>query len=98
MKIGLHKPRQSPIVHISVNGTILEGELIIPPAATGIVIFAHGSGSSRHSPRNTFVARQLRQEPLATLLVDLLTEEEDSSYENRFDIELLTERLEAITD
>src|SRR5262249_48692844 len=58
---------------------------------------AHGSGSSRHSPRNTFVARQLQAAGLGTLLFDLLTRQEDATYETRFDIALLTRRLEAAT-
>ena len=57
------------------------------------MIFAHGSGSSRLSPRNTFVARALQQEGIGTLLMDLLTREEDMHYKTRFDIDLLTERL-----
>jgi pimeloyl-ACP methyl ester carboxylesterase len=71
----------------------LEGDLEVAPLAAGVVVFAHGSGSSRHSPRNMFVARRLREERLATLLIDLLTLEEDRNYETRFDIELLTKRL-----
>jgi dienelactone hydrolase len=89
---------QPPIVHIPINSIELEGELLVPPDAKGLVIFAHGSGSSRHSPRNKFVAQVLRKHSLATLLVDLLSEEEDSDYQNRFDISLLTERLIVITD
>ena len=69
----------------------LKGNLCIPEKAIGIVIFSHGSSSSRLSPRNNYVARILQQKKLATLLFDLLTEEEDSIYENRFDIDLLTE-------
>ncbi len=75
----------------------LEGELVVPPGAAGLVLFAHGSGSSRRSPRNTFVAERLRRRGLATLLMDLLTEEEDLVRERRFDIDLLTERLEGAT-
>jgi predicted alpha/beta-hydrolase family hydrolase len=85
------------IVDIPVDEVQLEGELIIPDEATGFVIFAHGSGSSRHSPRNNFVAEALRERGLATLLFDLLTEEEDQSRENRFDISLLTARLVAVS-
>jgi dienelactone hydrolase len=85
-------------VHIPINGIELEGELILPPQAKGLVIFAHGSGSSRHSPRNKFVARKLQEHSLATLLVDLLSEAEDSDYQTRFDIALLSERLITITD
>jgi putative phosphoribosyl transferase len=75
----------------------LEGELVIPEPARGLVVFAHGSGSGRRSPRNTFVAERLRSRGLATLLIDLLTEEEDVVQRNRFDIDLLTERLVAAT-
>jgi pimeloyl-ACP methyl ester carboxylesterase len=87
----------SQIVSIPANGIKLEGSLVIPENATGLVLFAHGSGSSRHSPRNNFVAEVLHQAAIGTLLMDLLTKEEDSSYENRFDIELLTWRLERAT-
>ena len=68
-------------------------DLLMPPGAEGVVLFAHGSGSSRHSPRNKFVAAQLREARLATLLIDLLTPQEDEVYRTRFDIGLLTERL-----
>ena len=68
-------------------------DLLVPPGAEGVVLFAHGSGSSRHSPRNKFVAAQLREARLATLLIDLLTPQEDEVYRTRFDIGLLTERL-----
>jgi putative phosphoribosyl transferase len=68
-------------------------DLLVPPGAEGVVLFAHGSGSSRHSPRNKFVAAQLREARLATLLIDLLTPQEDEVYRTRFDIALLTERL-----
>lgn len=71
----------------------LEGILKIPPSAQGIVLFAHGSGSSRFSPRNNFVADVLNEAGLATLLIDLLSKEEDQNYQTRFDIDLLTERL-----
>ena len=85
------------IVDIPVNDAPLEGELVIPEEATGLVIFVHGSVSSRHSPRNNFVAETLRERGLATLLFDLLTEAEDEDRENRFDISLLTERLVAVS-
>lgn len=75
----------------------LEGMLSIPNDAVGIVIFAHGSGSSRLSPRNNFVAKELQKRGLATLLFDLLTREEDLVYENRFDMEKLSERLESVS-
>ncbi|MCL4387076.1 dienelactone hydrolase family protein [Patescibacteria group bacterium] len=81
------------LVNITEDTVSLEGMLEIPEGARGLVIFAHGSGSGRFSPRNNFVAGVLRQEGLGTLLMDLLTEEEDSIYENRFNINLLTDRL-----
>lgn len=68
-------------------------DLLVPAGAMGVVLFAHGSGSSRHSPRNKYVAAQLREAHLATLLIDLLTPQEDEVYRTRFDIDLLTERL-----
>jgi putative phosphoribosyl transferase len=71
----------------------LEGVLEFPAAPSGVVVFSHGSGSGRHSPRNQFVARELRSHGVATLLLDLLTPEEDQDYQTRFDIDLLTERL-----
>jgi putative phosphoribosyl transferase len=82
---------------IHVGRASLEGELVVPSGAQGLVLFAHGSGSSRSSPRNTFVAERLRRRGLATLLTDLLTEEEDLVRRNRFDIDLLTGRLEDAT-
>ncbi|MBI2487717.1 MAG: dienelactone hydrolase family protein [Deltaproteobacteria bacterium] len=84
-------------VHILTDSLTLEGEIHLPQEAKGIVIFAHGSGSSRLSPRNTLVARVLRSAGLGTLLFDLLTREEDTVYENRFDIALLARRLKAAT-
>jgi dienelactone hydrolase len=82
-------------VRIAAAGATIDGELVLPEAPAGVVLFAHGSGSSRHSPRNRFVAARLQEAGLATLLIDLLTPEEDRDYERRFDIGLLTERLEA---
>lgn len=86
------------LVKIPVDSIELEGNLALPSYAKGIVIFAHGSGSSRLSPRNNFVAELLRKAGFATLLFDLLTEEEDAIYENRFDIPLLAERLKSVTE
>ncbi len=86
-----------PLVKIKVVGEELSGLLVVPDGAVGLVIFAHGSGSSRMSPRNTYVAEELNNAGLATLLFDLLTEEEDQVYENRFNIELLTDRLVGVT-
>ncbi len=79
--------------HIKVDGVVLEGILSVPGGASGIVLFVHGSGSSRFSPRNAFVAKELQKAGIATLLIDLLTEKEDEVYETRFNIGLLTERL-----
>jgi putative phosphoribosyl transferase len=79
--------------HIPVDHVRLEGDLCLPPDPIGIVAFAHGSGSSRHSPRNQYVASVLQAQGIATLLFDLLTVAEDRDYERRFDISLLTERL-----
>jgi pimeloyl-ACP methyl ester carboxylesterase len=85
-------------VDIPVDDVELEGLLEIPEGASGLVVFAHGSGSSRKSPRNNFVAEVIRDRGLGTLLFDLLTEEEDRVRENRFDIPLLTDRLVAVTE
>jgi putative phosphoribosyl transferase len=89
-------------VRVSVGGVELEGNLDIPEGAQGIVLFAHGSGSGRHSPRNRYVAEVLREAGLATLLVDLLTPEEEEvdlrTRHLRFDIELLADRLSGATD
>lgn len=82
------------LVRIKADSVTLEGALEIPENAQGVVLFAHGSGSSRFSPRNNFVARVLREEGLGTLLIDLLTEQEDTIYENRFNIDLLSQRLQ----
>ncbi|MDQ3894629.1 MAG: hypothetical protein M3292_08195, partial [Actinomycetota bacterium] len=80
----------------------LAGDVAVPDAPTGVVAFAHGSGSSRHSPRNRYVASVLNEAGLATLLIDLLTVEEEQldvrTRELRFDISLLADRLLAATD
>jgi putative phosphoribosyl transferase len=83
-------------VRITPSG--LEGTLTIPPEAAGIVLFAHGSGSSRHSPRNVYVAAALHKAKFATLLFDLLTEAEEFNRENVFDIRLLGSRLLEATE
>ncbi len=85
------------LVRIPAGAAVLEGGLRLPPRPGGLVLFAHGSGSSRHSPRNNFVAGVLNEVGLATLLTDLLTPDEDRDYRTRFDIGLLTERLAAAT-
>ena len=83
----------SHLVHIPAGRATIEGMLDIPDHAVGLVLFAHGSGSSRHSPRNNYVAGVLREAGVGTLLMDLLTPDEDRDYANRFDIALLTQRL-----
>src|SRR2546430_15614101 len=84
-------------VQIQAGRAVLSGNLTIPENATGLVLFAHGSGSSRHSPRNQFVAHTLNDAGLATLLFDLLTPKEEAidlhTREHRFNIALLAERL-----
>src|SRR3954447_26030292 len=89
-------------VRVQVGPVTLEGNLDIPQDASGVVVFAHGSGSGRHSPRNRFVARILREAGLATLLLDLLTADEEAedvhTAEYRFDIGLLAERVVGATD
>jgi dienelactone hydrolase len=85
-------------VRITVEGALLPGDLDVPEGALGLVVFAHGSGSSRLSPRNREVASALRASGrLGTLLFDLLTPEEDREHERRFDIPLLTSRLLEVT-
>lgn len=90
------------IVHVPAASVALEGNLSVPPDARGLVLFAHGSGSSRHSPRNRYVAERLHKENLATLLIDLLTAEEERvdqvTAELRFDIRMLAGRLISATD
>jgi putative phosphoribosyl transferase len=85
-------------VHIPAGGGLeLLGDLVVPESSGGLVVFAHGSGSSRHSPRNRQVARALNERRLATLLLDLLTVDEERDRANIFDISLLAERLVAAT-
>ncbi len=94
--------REEQTVPVRAGGVTLEGDLVVPDRALGIVLFAHGSGSSRHSPRNRFVAQALQSAGLATLLIDLLTLEEEvidmRTRELRFNIGLLAERLIGATD
>jgi pimeloyl-ACP methyl ester carboxylesterase len=92
-----HASRHSSTVEIVAGTTRLLGELALPAHPQGIVLFAHGSGSSRLSPRNTYVARVLRDAGIGTLLFDLLTPTEDRTYQTRFDISLLASRLLAAT-
>ena len=89
-------------VQVPADDVTLEGSLISPDGARGVVVFAHGSGSSRHSPRNQAVARGLQTSGLATLLMDLLTraeeQEEAASGHHRFNIGMLADRLVAAVD
>src|SRR3954468_22636587 len=89
-------------VDIPAGGVWLRGDLNVPDRSEGLVLFAHGSGSSRHSPRNQFVARTIREAGVGTLLFDLLTREEESvdihTRHLRFDIGLLARRLTNATD
>jgi putative phosphoribosyl transferase len=85
-------------VQIEGDSVVLEGELVIPSSAPGVVLFAHGSGSSRHSPRNQYVAKVLQKAGIGSLLFDLLTPREDAVYETRFNIPLLTQRLIMATE
>ena len=94
--------REERLVRVAAARVLLEGNLTLPEGARGIVLFAHGSGSSRFSPRNRYVAQLLNQEKLATLLVDLLSPEEEAvdlqTAQLRFNIGLLAERLVVVTD
>ena len=93
---------ESTTISIPIGRNAIQGDLLLPADAKGAVIFAHGSGSSRHSPRNKYVAEILNQGGLATLLIDLLTLDEERvdnrTAEHRFNIDLLAERLVAATD
>ena len=93
MDIRFHKQ-----VSIPVSNVILKGELYIPLKAKAIIVFSHGSGSGRFSKRNQMVAKYLQEKNFGTLLFDLLTEQEDLHYHNRFDINLLTKRLAGATE
>jgi pimeloyl-ACP methyl ester carboxylesterase len=101
MKAGQTLVEHSP-VSVPAAEVVLQGDLSMPSAPTGVVLFAHGSGSSRHSPRNRYVAEVLNEHSLGTLLIDLLTADEEQedkvTAHLRFNIGLLTERLVAIAD
>src|SRR5260370_8326018 len=88
-------------VKVPIGRAVLHGDLLVPESVIGVVLFAHGSGSSRHSPRNRYVAQELQQARLATLLMDLLTSDEEAfdlqTAALRFDIGLLASRLVAAT-
>jgi dienelactone hydrolase len=100
MDSSTQRPFASVMVEVPVGDASLQGELGMPPEPRGVVVFAHGSGSSRRSPRNQRVARALDRRGLATLLIDLLTPEEEAidttTGHLRFDIDLLAGRLAAI--
>lgn len=85
-------------VAIPVKSITLKGELSVPFNATAIIVFSHGSGSSRCSSRNQMVAAYLRERNFGTLLFDLLTNQEDEDYDNRFNIDLLSSRLIGVTE
>ena len=93
-----HPIGKRELVHIQAGQAQLEGNLALPDGARGVVLFAHGSGSSRFSPRNNFVARDLFDAGVGSLLIDLLTPAEDADYRTRFDIPLLTTRLTAASN
>ena len=88
---------RSHTISIPIGNILLKGNLYVPEKAKGLVLFSHGSGSSRLNPRNNYVAGILQKKGLATLLFDLLTAKEDEIYETRFNIDLLTQRLIAVT-
>lgn len=95
---GTEAPHAGEVQAVRILPAGLDGLLGIPADPQGVVLFAHGSGSSRFSPRNTFVAERLRKAGLATLMMDLLSASESADRRNVFDIELLAERLTAATD
>jgi putative phosphoribosyl transferase len=95
---GVDPPPRDREVEIPVAAVRLNGRLTVPDGAAGVVVFAHGSGSGRHSPRNRYVAAVLQRAGLATLLFDLLTPQEELRRANVFDIELLAGRLGEVTD
>lgn len=90
-------PKQRDL-HLPVQAGSVSGTLVVPPSPTGLVVFAHGSGSSRHSPRNRYVADVLHDGGLATFLFDLLTEREEQDRRNVFDVDLLARRLADATE
>lgn len=95
--IAVDPPVRDEDVTVRAGEQVFGGHLTVPEAAQGVVVFAHGSGSSRHSPRNRYVAARLNDTRLATLLFDLLTVAEESDRANVFDIDLLARRLLAVT-
>ena len=104
LEMVMNMPAQAPVtraVRIPSGDVSLYGDLVLPSGFTGLVLFAHGSGSGRHSTRNRQVAQTLQQAGIATLLLDLLTAQEEQvdlhTREHRFDIELLTQRMQDAT-
>jgi dienelactone hydrolase len=95
--IGDPPPLRDEEVRVDAGGVTVTGHLTVPGQPIGVVVFAHGSGSGRHSPRNRYVADVLRRAGLATLLFDLLTPDEELDRANVFDIGLLAERLVGVT-
>ncbi len=93
---GAVPPALDEDVHIAIDPVVVTGHLVVPDITTGLVIFAHGSGSSRHSVRNQFVASVLNDAGVATLLFDLLTTQEERNRSNVFDIDLLAHRLTGV--
>jgi putative phosphoribosyl transferase len=93
MDLSVSSAARSELVRIATDSVQVEGMLELPENTAGIVLFAHGSGSSRLSPRNNYVASVLRGAKMGTLLMDLLTPQEDQDYRTRFNISLLTHRL-----
>jgi putative phosphoribosyl transferase len=91
-------PARAQALALKLPDVTLPGDLAIPSHPRGLVVFVHGSGSSRHSSRNRHVAESMQERGFATLLFDLLTETEDRNYETRFDIALLTRRLFDVTN
>ncbi|MDO9554486.1 dienelactone hydrolase family protein [Rhodonellum sp.] len=92
------KTRFHETLNLRIDQVQLSGEMILPEKASSLVLFSHGSGSSRFSPRNNFVAKELHNVQIGSFLFDLLTEEEDEMYSNRFNIEMLTSRLVQVTE
>lgn len=90
--------KHSELIGIKSDSARMEGMLELPADPRGVILFAHGSGSSRLSPRNNYVAGELRKAGMGTLLLDLLTQQEDQDYRTRFNISLLTDRLGTAAD
>src|SRR5260370_31588581 len=99
---GGHMNIAEESLQIPVSGAVLQADVVVPEQARGVVLFAHGSGSSRHSPRNRYAAAELQAAGLATVLADLLTPAEEAqdvwTGELRFNIGLLATRMAALTD